>query len=159
MILGMSGLIVLFWFVAGGVALRYFVSNSCPLAVSGLMQLLGPIHRRHVLHVCSVGCRRWVLENISQQPIRGLTLHFPDDTIARKVNGSDAYSFAEICGCCPSQGSYDVKFLFDWYAYAVSSVWGVIWLIIAFCFFAGGVLVGLVAFKVRSYPIHGYTFG
>ena len=28
----------------------------------------------------------------------------PDDTIARKVNGSDASSFAEICGCCPSQG-------------------------------------------------------
>ena len=28
-----------------------------------------------------------------------------DDTIARKVNGSDASSFAEICGCCPSQGN------------------------------------------------------
>ena len=27
-----------------------------------------------------------------------------DDTIARKVNGSDASSFAEICGCCPSRG-------------------------------------------------------
>lgn len=29
------------------------------------------------------------------------------------------------------------------------TVWGVIWLIIAFCFFAAGILVGLVAFKVR----------
>lgn len=30
-----------------------------------------------------------------------------------------------------------------------SKVWGVIWLIIAFIFFISGVLVGLVAFKVR----------
>ena len=55
-----------------------------------------------------------------------------DDTIKRKVNTSDASVFAEICGCCPSQ------------------VWGVIWLIIAFIFFAAGVLVGLVLFKVES---------
>jgi len=52
-----------------------------------------------------------------------------DDTIARKVNSSDASAFAQICGCCPSQ------------------VWGVIWLIVAFLFFAGGIIVGLVAFK------------
>ncbi|KAI0781205.1 hypothetical protein BD413DRAFT_608371 [Trametes elegans] len=51
------------------------------------------------------------------------------DTIARMVNGSDASSFAHICGCCPSQ------------------VWGVIWLIQAFAFFAAGILVGIVAFK------------
>lgn len=31
-------------------------------------------------------------------------------------------------------------------------VWGVIWLIIAFCFFAGGVLVGLACFKVCPVP-------
>lgn len=30
LILGMSGLIVLFWFVAGGVALRYLVSDTRP---------------------------------------------------------------------------------------------------------------------------------
>jgi len=54
-----------------------------------------------------------------------------DDTIKRKVNTSDASVFAEICGCCPSQ------------------VWGVIWLIIAFIFFAAGVLVGLALFKVK----------
>jgi len=52
-----------------------------------------------------------------------------DDTIARKVNSSDASHFAQICGCFPSR------------------VWGVIWLIVALIFFAAGVIVGLVAFK------------
>ncbi len=28
-----------------------------------------------------------------------------DDTIARKVNSSDASAFAKICGCFPSQGT------------------------------------------------------
>lgn len=28
-----------------------------------------------------------------------------DDTIARKVNTSDASAYAEICGCCPSKGT------------------------------------------------------
>jgi len=93
LILGMSGLVVLFWFVAGGEALRYLV------LFIGVMSCL------------------YVLWDIV------------DDTIARKVNSSDASAFADICGCCPSQ------------------VWGVFWLIIAFCFFAGGILVGLAAFK------------
>lgn len=93
LILGMSGLIVLFWFIDNSIALRYFV-----------------------LFIGVMSCM-YVLWDVI------------DDTIARKVNGSDAYSFAEICGCCPSQ------------------VWGVIWLIQAFIFFAGGILVGLVAFK------------
>ncbi|KAH8100227.1 peptidase M50B-like-domain-containing protein [Cristinia sonorae] len=93
LILGMSGLIVLFWFVADSVALRFFV-----------------------LFIGVMSCM-YVLWDVI------------DDTIARKVNGSDAYAFSEICGCCPSQ------------------VWGVIWLIIAFCFFAAGIIVGLVAFK------------
>ncbi|PVG02142.1 hypothetical protein CPB86DRAFT_725915 [Serendipita vermifera] len=52
-----------------------------------------------------------------------------DDTIARKVNSSDAAVYAKICGCCPAR------------------VWGVIWLIVAFIYFALGVLVGIVAFK------------
>jgi hypothetical protein len=52
-----------------------------------------------------------------------------DDTIARKVNSSDASAFAKICGCFPAQ------------------VWGVIWLFIAFCFFVAGIIIGLVAFK------------
>ncbi|KAJ3530308.1 hypothetical protein NM688_g7730 [Phlebia brevispora] len=93
LILGMSGIIILFWFVNGGSALRYFV------LFMGVMSCL------------------YVLWDVI------------DDTISRKVNGSDASSFAEVCGCCPSQ------------------VWGVIWLLIAFCFFAGGILVGLAAFK------------
>ncbi|EIM90241.1 uncharacterized protein STEHIDRAFT_119283 [Stereum hirsutum FP-91666 SS1] len=93
LILGMSGLIVLFWFVGGGVALRYLI------LFIGVMSCL------------------YVLWDVI------------DDTIARKVNTSDASAFAEICGCCPSQ------------------VWGVIWLVIAFVFFACGILVGLAAFK------------
>ncbi|RPD59247.1 hypothetical protein L226DRAFT_536265 [Lentinus tigrinus ALCF2SS1-7] len=89
----MSGLIVLFWFVAGGVALRYFVL------------FIGVMSDMYVL---------WDVV---------------DDTISRKVNGSDASAFAEICGCCPSQ------------------VWGVLWLIVAFGFFAASIIIGIVAFK------------
>ncbi|KAF8520181.1 peptidase M50B-like-domain-containing protein [Hysterangium stoloniferum] len=93
LIFGMSALIVLFWFVAGGVALRYLV-----------------------LFIGVMSCLYVVWDVI-------------DDTIARKVNESDASAFAQVCGCCPSQ------------------VWGVIWLIIALMFFVAGVLVGIVAFK------------
>lgn len=93
LIFGMTGLILLFWFVAGGIALRYLV-----------------------LFIGVMSCM-YVLWDVI------------DDTIARKVNSSDASAFAHICGCCPSQ------------------VWGVIWLIQAFIFFAVGVIVGLVAFK------------
>ncbi|KAI5899179.1 uncharacterized protein SCHCODRAFT_02604401 [Schizophyllum commune H4-8] len=93
LILGMSGLIVLFWFVAGGVALRYLV------LFIGVMSCL------------------YVLWDVV------------DDTISRKINSSDASQFAKICGCCPSQ------------------VWGVLWLLIAFVFFALGIIVGLAAFK------------
>jgi len=96
LILGMSGLIILFWFVDNSIALRFFV------LFIGVMSDL------------------YVLWDII------------DDTIKRKVNGSDAYSFSEICGCCPSQ------------------VWGVIWLLQAFVFFAAGIIVGLIAFKETS---------
>ncbi|KAH7890036.1 peptidase M50B-like-domain-containing protein [Phlebopus sp. FC_14] len=96
LILGMSGLIVLFWFVAGGTALRYFV------LFIGVMSDL------------------YVIWDVV------------DDTIARKVNNSDASAFARICGCFPSQ------------------IWGIIWLLIAFIFFAAGVIVGIVAFKASS---------
>jgi hypothetical protein len=64
----MAGLIVLFWFVDGGVALRYFV-----------------------LFVGVMSCM-YVLWDVI------------DDTIAQKVNGSDASAFAHVCGCFPSQG-------------------------------------------------------
>jgi len=93
LIFGMTALIVLFWFVGGGVALRYFV-----------------------LFIGVMSCMYALWDVI-------------DDTITRKVNTSDASAFADICGCCPSR------------------VWGVIWLIIAFCFFALGLIVGLAAFK------------
>jgi len=93
LILGMTGLIILFWFVADAVALRYFV-----------------------LFIGVMSCM-YVLWDVV------------DDTIRRKVNNSDASAFADVCGCCPSR------------------VWGVIWLIVAFIFFALGLIVGLAVFK------------
>jgi len=96
LILGMSGLIVMFWFIAGGVALRYFV-----------------------LFIGVMSCMYVVWDVI-------------DDTLARKVNTSDASEFARICGCCPSQ------------------VWGFVWLIIAIVFFGLGVIVGLLVFKQNA---------
>ncbi|KAJ7074225.1 peptidase M50B-like-domain-containing protein [Mycena amicta] len=93
LILGMAGLIVLFWLVADSVALRFLV-----------------------LFIGVMSCLYCIWDII-------------DDTIARKVNSSDASAFAKICGCFPSQ------------------VWGVIWLIQAFVFFIAGILVGLAAFK------------
>ncbi|KAF8968234.1 peptidase M50B-like-domain-containing protein [Flammula alnicola] len=96
LILGMSGLIVMFWFVDGGSALRYFV-----------------------LFIGVMSCM-YVLWDVI------------DDTLARKVNTSDASEFARVCGCCPSR------------------VWGFLWLVIAFVFFALGVIVGLVSFKQNA---------
>jgi len=93
LILGMSGLVVLFWFVGQGIALRYFI-----------------------LFIGVMSCM-YVLWDVV------------DDTLARKVNTSDASEFARVCGCCPSR------------------VWGFLWLVVAFAFFAAGVIVGLVAFK------------
>ncbi|PPQ67669.1 hypothetical protein CVT25_012697 [Psilocybe cyanescens] len=93
LILGMSGLIVLFWFVGGGIALRYFV-----------------------LFIGVMSCMYVIWDVV-------------DDTLARKVNTSDASEFARICGCCPSR------------------VWGFIWLVVACIFFALGIIVGLVSFK------------
>ncbi|KAF7359364.1 hypothetical protein MSAN_01279000 [Mycena sanguinolenta] len=98
LILGMAGLIILFWFVAESEALRYLRGAS------------------QVLFIGVMSCM-YVLWDVV------------DDTIARKVNSSDASAFAKICGCFPSQ------------------VWGVIWLLVAFVFFACGILVGLAAFK------------
>ncbi len=76
-----------------------------------------------------------------------------DDTIARKVNASDASAFAKICGCFPSQGKRNIPYLSENVLIVKHSsqkqVWGVIWLVIAFIFFILGILVGIVAFKVR----------
>ena len=84
-------------------------------------------------------------------PCSGNSKNSIDDTIARKVNSSDASAFAHICGCCPSQGmSSIVKIVIYFCKNLITAiVWGVLWLIIAFCFFAAGVIVGLVEFKVR----------
>lgn len=54
----MTGLIVLFWFVAGGVALRYFVCDL--LAVTLRLTVdprAGAIRRSYELHVCPLGHR------------------------------------------------------------------------------------------------------
>ncbi|KAI0093805.1 peptidase M50B-like-domain-containing protein [Irpex rosettiformis] len=108
----MAGLIVLFWFVAGGVALRYFI-----------------------LFIGVMSCM-YVLWDVV------------DDTIARKVNGSDASSFAEICGCCPSQGLLSCSLRAVPYAdFYNRLVWGVIWLLVAAGFFAAAIIIGIVAFK------------
>lgn len=49
------------------------------------------------------------------------------DLILRKVNESDASQFAKLCPIFPAQ------------------VWGALWLVVAFCFFATGILAGLAA--------------
>ncbi len=51
------------------------------------------------------------------------------DTIARKLNSSDASEFAQICGCCGSR------------------IWGILWLLNSVAFFAIGIIIGIVAFK------------
>ena len=48
----------------------------------------------------------------------------------KRVNKSDASEFATRFRWCPALG------------------WGIIWTIIAFMFYAGGVLLGLAVFKV-----------
>lgn len=138
LILGMSGLIVLFWFVAGGVALRYLV------LFIGVMSCL------YVL---------WdVIGESKSVPVRWFSLNCnlrTDDTIARKVNTSDASAFADICGCCPSQGTcfkFRIHLTHEVLNTSMIAVWGVLWLVIAFVFFALGIIVGLVAFKVTHLP-------
>lgn len=88
LIIGMSGLIVLFWFVAGGIALRYFVL------------FIGVMSCMYVVWDVIGQFQRLLLDNF----LSTLTLEETDDTLARKVNTSDASEFARICGCCPSRG-------------------------------------------------------
>lgn len=56
-----------------------------------------------------------------------------DDLILRKVNESDASAFARLVGCCPSQ------------------VWGIVWLLISFAFFVGGILYVLITYDKSRY--------
>lgn len=127
----MAGLIVAFWFIAGGVALRFLV------LFIGVMSCLYVIW--DVIGMLSYHESRSIILNLR---------YHSDDTIARKVNSSDASAFAHICGCCPSQGSILDCHYITLLNLTSLIVWGVFWLIIAFCFFVAGVLVGLVAFKV-----------
>ena len=72
-----------------------------------------------------------------------------DDTLRRKVNTSDASEFARICGGCGSRRtSFVTPFPFPKLMIDDPLVWGAVWLIVAIVFFALGILVGLVAFKV-----------
>ena len=82
----MAGLFVFFWFIGGGVALRYLV------LFVGVMSCMYV-----VWDVIGQGSFPFKVE----QNAESLET---DDTITRKVNSSDASVFADECGCCPSQG-------------------------------------------------------
>lgn len=61
LIIGMSGLIVLFWFVAGGAALRYLVSIVLLTYLSiFLLFSSGTLYWGHVMFVLRMGCDRLV---------------------------------------------------------------------------------------------------
>ena len=101
------------------------------------------------MFVLRMGCDRLVGNgmNISSRTYsESLVL---DDTVTRKVNNSDASEFARICGCCPSRGKVPLfNCVVNLLTFFSSLVWGVIWLIVAIIFFALGIIVGLLAFKV-----------
>ena len=68
LLLGMSGLIVLFWFLKGGEVLRYFVSwTRVPLLAAawliGAGVSLGAIRWRHVMPLRPLGRHRCVCSN------------------------------------------------------------------------------------------------
>lgn len=98
----MSGLIVLFWFVADGVALRYLVGHLYLL----YRPILRASHRSYSSGSCPA-CMFYGMLSVCR-PLTEIPtiLMYPDDTIARKVNESDASAFAKICGCFPSQGEH-----------------------------------------------------
>ena len=65
LILGMSGLIVLFWFVGGGAALRYLVSIGLTNLSLHVLHLFffppkGTLYWGHVMPVLCMGCDRLV---------------------------------------------------------------------------------------------------
>src|SRR5882757_2371894 len=97
----MSGLIILFWFVADAVVLRYFVSIFLILFSAYDRQPF----RYYLSALCLVctSCGTSSVCIFSHTHDR-LSHALQDDTIRRKVNNSDASAFAEICGCCPSRG-------------------------------------------------------
>jgi hypothetical protein len=61
LLLGVSGLIVLFWFLSGDEALRYFVSFSIKkgfVVEAHLCVSVGAVRRRHVVSLCPLGRNR-----------------------------------------------------------------------------------------------------
>ncbi|KAI9317536.1 peptidase M50B-like-domain-containing protein [Dichotomocladium elegans] len=90
--LAFIGVIVLLWWLAHGVGVKYFV------LFVGVMS--------------SWYCLWDIL----------------DDLVFRKAHESDASKFAKLCGLS-------------------SQIWGAIWFFISIIFFAGAILIGLVAFK------------
>jgi hypothetical protein len=68
LLLGMSGLIVLFWFLNNGEVLRFLVSIfRCKNVLwSHSRAFLGAVHRRHVVPLCPLG-RNWCGFLIKQQ--------------------------------------------------------------------------------------------
>jgi phosphate starvation-inducible membrane PsiE len=64
LILGMSGLIVFFWFIGGGVALRYFVSIGFTNLSLHVLTLFffskGTFCWSYVMFVLRMGCDRFV---------------------------------------------------------------------------------------------------
>lgn len=51
-----------------------------------------------------------------------------DDLIFRKLNESDASQFAKVCG-------------------GPSKMWGIVWLLVSFVFFAIGIIAGIAVWK------------
>jgi hypothetical protein len=70
----MAGLIILFWFVAESVALRYLVRRNHLVRLHRISCPSGFVHRRYVVHVCPVG-RHWsVLWRFSNSELRLIIL-------------------------------------------------------------------------------------
>ena len=80
----MSGLIVLFWFVAGGVALRFLVLF---IGVMSCMYVVWDV----------IGQCESALYPFKKKLSREGNRRYSGKT-------SDASEFARICGCCPSRG-------------------------------------------------------
>lgn len=129
-----AGLIVLCWLVASSVALRFLVLfigvMSCLYSVVSFsssprvtMAAAGDPTRSSDLEVALA------LPPFSRCSLTPVQWDVIDDTLRRKVNGSDATEFAKV-----------VRF-------GTSRMWGFFWLIISCGFFAAGIICGILFFK------------
>ena len=115
------GLLVAFWFIEHGEALRFYV--VCSKSPTRLFFLL-------LIRVFSI---HTLANNVIQLFIGVMSSLYSvwdicDDLILRKVNSSDASVFAKRYG-----GS--------------SQCWGIIWSLVSLVFMVCGILAGLAAFK------------